>query len=123
MNNNKIPNILKTVLEIVSFSLAESKKYSLQEIAESFSDEIAEIVIKKQFEGSRFAKGTIAITEINGMAFKPEVTLYFTKSDDNNAACVVKSDSPVQTMSSRLQVDAINELKSQHEVLYEVNVS
>lgn len=122
MNNNKIPTILKTVMEIVSFNLAESKKYSLQEIAESFSDEIAEIVIKKQLEGARFAKGTIAITEIDGMAFKPEVTLYFT-TDDDNSGCVVKSDSPIQTMSSRLRVDAINALKSQHEVLYEVNVS
>lgn len=120
--NNKIPNILKPVFEFVSFSLAESKKYSLQEIAESFSDEIAEIVIKKQFEGARFAKGTIAITEIDGMAFKPEVTLYFA-TDDDNAGCVVKSNSPIQTMSSCLRVDAINALKAQHEVLYEVNVS
>lgn len=119
---NKVPNLLKTVVEIISFNLAESKKYSLKEIAESFSDEIAEIVIAKQSAGAHFAKGTIIITEIDGMAFKPEVTLYFT-TDDSNAARVVKSDSPVQTMTSCLRVDAIKTLKEQHEVLYEVSVS
>lgn len=122
MINNKIPNLLKTAIEIVSFNLAECKKFSLQEYAESFSDDIAEIVIKKQFEGAHFAKGTITITEIGGMAFKPEVTLYFT-IDDDNAARVVKSNSPIQSMTSLLRVDAINTLKEQHKVLYEVTVS
>lgn len=122
MLNNKIPNLLKNAVELVSFTLAESKKFSLQEYAETFSDEIAEIVIRKQLEGVHFAKGTITITEINGMAFKPEVTLYFT-TDDDNAARVIKSSSPVQTMTSCLRVDAIKTLKEQHEVLYEVNVS
>lgn len=116
-------SILQTFLEIVSLFRLPTKvtKCSLSELASSFADEIADIITEKQSKGAHFVKGSISITEVDDVAFKPEVTLYFTTREDSGF--VVKSDSTIQTMSSYLTEDAIRELRSNHEVLFDVRAS
>ena len=115
---NAISEFVQKFLDFIA-SLPANKRLSLEEIVDSFTDEIDKLILKTQSEGNTFITGTFSIMLIGGMAFKPDVVMYFAKPIKEDNVLTVNCDIPAQTIS-RLNPIAISELREKKKVEFEI---
>ena len=117
-----VPNIInifsKFILDLTKNTPSAKKKLSLEDITKISSKAVDETILEiEKREGAKFGSGRFYITELNGMAFKTSMLMYFVKP--NEPYFEVKREGAVFTIS-RLNAEAINTLKDRHEVAFKI---